>query len=109
MTVRDYLASRPVVAELEAMPTAIAPARRFGLAPAKGALVPGADADVVLVDPAATWTVAREDLLDRHRLSPFAGREPRGRVARTILRGRTVAIDGRVVGRPAGRVVRRGA
>ena len=41
----------------------------------------GADADLVLVDPAATWTVAREDLLDRHRLSPFVGRDaarPRG-------------------------------
>jgi allantoinase len=96
---------------LEALATlvAAAPARRFGLAPAKGALVAGADADVVLVDPAATWTVAREDLLDRHRLSPFAGRELRGRVVRTILRGRTVALDGRIVGAPSGRVVRRDA
>ena len=96
---------------IEALATllAVAPARRFALAPAKGAIVAGADADVVLVDPAATWTVAREDLLDRHRLSPFAGRELRGRVARTILRARTIAIDGRVVGPPAGRVVRRGA
>jgi dihydroorotase-like cyclic amidohydrolase len=33
---------------------------------------------------------------------------PAGRVARTILRGRTVARDGRVVGEPCGRVVRRG-
>ncbi len=86
-----------------------APAHRFGLAPAKGELAVGADADLVLLDPAATWTLAREDLLDRHRLSPFAGRELRGRVVRTILRGRTVALDGRVVGPPSGRVVRRGA
>jgi allantoinase len=86
-----------------------APAHRFGLAPAKGELAVGADADLVLLDPAATWTLRREDLLDRHRLSPFAGRELRGRVVRTILRGRTVALDGRVVGPPSGRVVRRGA
>jgi allantoinase len=88
---------------------AAAPARRFGLAPGKGALSVGADADVTLVDPAASWTIAREALLDRHRLSPFAGRTLRGRVVRTILRGRTVARDGRAVGEPAGRVVRRAA
>jgi allantoinase len=82
------------------------PARRFGLA-GKGALDVGADADVVLVDPAGTWTVAREDLLDRHRLSPFVGRRLRGRVVRTVLRGVTVALDGRLVGAPRGRVVRR--
>ena len=84
-----------------------APARRFGLA-RKGALAVGADADIVLLDPAGSWTVARDDLLDRHRLSPFAGRTLRGRVVRTILRGRTIALDGRVTGAPSGRVVRRG-
>jgi allantoinase len=86
-----------------------APARRFGLAPGKGALAVRADADIALLDPSAGWTVAREDLLDRHRLSPFAGRRLRGRVVRTILRGRTVARDGRIVAAPAGRVVRRAA
>ena len=88
---------------------AAAPARRFGLAPAKGALAVGADADVALIDPAGAWTVSREDLLDRHRLSPFVGRALRGRVVRTILRGRTVARDGRISGPPCGRVVRRAA
>jgi allantoinase len=83
-----------------------APARRFGLA-GKGALAVGGDADVVLVDPRGSWTVAREDLLDRHRLNPFVGRRLRGRVVRTVLRGVTVAVDGRVVGEPRGRVVRR--
>ena len=97
--------SPAVLAEL----LAAAPARRFGLAPGKGALGVGADADLALVDPAATWTIDRDDLLDRHRLSPFAGRTLRGRVVRTILRGRTIARDGRVVGEPCGRVVRRGA
>jgi dihydroorotase-like cyclic amidohydrolase len=71
----------------------------------KGAIAPGLDADLALLDPARSWRVAAEDLHDRHRLSPFAGRELRGRVVRTILRGRTVALDGQPVGEPAGRVV----
>jgi allantoinase len=56
----------------------------------KGAIAPGFDADLALVDPEAEWTVAPDTLLNRHRLSPFAGRALRGRVMRTVLRGRTV-------------------
>jgi len=94
------------VARLAAL-TAGVPAARFGLAPAKGTLEVGADADLVLLDPAQDWTIARSDLLDRHRLSPFVGRTLRGRVVRTLLRGRTIARDGRVAGEPTGRVLRR--
>ncbi|HWI74757.1 MAG TPA: allantoinase AllB [Baekduia sp.] len=88
--------------------TAAAPATRFGLAPAKGTLTEGADADLLLLDPAQNWTITRDDLLDRHRLSPFAGMTLRGRVVRTILRGQTIARDGQVVGDPIGRVLRPG-
>ena len=87
--------------------TAGAPAARFGLAPAKGTVAIGADADLLLLDPAQEWTIAREDLLDRHRLSPFVGRTLRGRVVRTLLRGTTIARDGQLVGEPIGRVLRR--
>ena len=73
---------------------AAAPARRFGLAPAKGRIEPGADADLVLVDPSASWTVRREGLHDPHRIGPYLGRRLRGRAVRTILRGRTIAVDG---------------
>ena len=42
--------------------TAAAPARLFGLAPRKGSLEPGADADIVLLDPKAKWIMGRETL-----------------------------------------------
>jgi allantoinase len=71
--------------------TSTGPARRLRLD--KGLHV-GADADLVLVDPEDTCA---PELHDRHRLSPFAGRPLRGRVARTILRGTTVFRDGRIV------------
>lgn len=80
------------------------PARRLRL-PGKGALAVGADADLALVDLAASGTVDPGALLQRHPLTPFAGRPLRARVARTLLRGRTVFADGRVTGEPSGRLV----
>ena len=59
----------------------------------------GADADLALIDPNRVWTVTADELLHTHRWTPFAGREVRGRVVRTILRGTTVyhgAADPRV-------------
>jgi allantoinase len=56
----------------------------------KGAIAPGFDADLAIVDPDAEWTVGPEHLWNRHRVSPFDGHTLRGRVIRTIVRGRTV-------------------
>jgi allantoinase len=56
----------------------------------KGAIAPGFDADFAIVDPDAEWTVGPQHLWNRHRMSPFIGRTLRGRVLRTIVRGRTV-------------------
>jgi allantoinase len=47
-----------------------------------------------------------DELEYRHPHSPFVGRALRGRVVRTLLRGSTVAVDGRSVGEPQGRFVR---
>jgi dihydroorotase len=81
-----------------------APATTYGLFPRKGSLRPGADADVVLVDPEATWTVRDDDVLSKAGWSPFAGRTLTGRAVRTYLRGTLAAQDGRVVAEPgAGR------
>jgi allantoinase len=73
--------------------TAGAPARLWQLAPTKGSLTPGADADIVLLDPQRTWTIDRAELLHTHRWSPFEGRAVQGRVVRTILRGTTIFRD----------------
>lgn len=83
-------------------------AARLGLGPRKGALAPGADADIALVDLGAAWTLSRDDLRDRHRLSPYVGRALRGRVARTLRRGQTIYREGRAAEGAGGRLIRPG-
>ena len=73
------------------------PARIFGLQRRKGGLRPGLDADLALLDLDAEWELQPEMLLSRSRLSPFVGRRFKGRVARTLVRGRTVFVDGEIV------------
>lgn len=90
---------------LLAQATASTVARRFRL-PAKGRIAPGYDADLALVDLDAGYTLTKDDLLDRHRQSPYIGRTFRGRVARTLLRGVTTVRDGKIAAAPAGRLVR---
>lgn len=80
------------------------PARLLGLRD-KGRLEVGADADLVLVASERT-VLGRDDLHDRHRQNPFVGRTFGCRVARTMLRGRTI-WDGECFGPPCGRLSRR--
>ena len=80
-------------------------ARRFGL-PQKGRLAVGADADLALVDLAHSVTLQPDDLHYRHRHSPYVGRTLHGRLVRTILRGTTVFLDGKIVAAPLGRLLR---
>lgn len=80
---------------------------RFNLPPQKGGIKIGADADLALVQLQAEHTVQAEDLFQRHRLSPYLGRRPRGSVVRTMAAGRTVFLNGDIVAdKPAGRLIK---
>ncbi len=81
-------------------------ARRFNLPEAKGRIAVGADADLALVDLNQTFEVQAAELFYRHAQTPYLGRRLRGRVVRTILRGRTVFNDGKIVAQPTGRLIR---
>jgi allantoinase len=96
--------NRALPLALIAQVTAEYVAQRFRLS-GKGMLAIGADADLALVDLGATTTLQPEDLFYRHPHSPYVGRQLRGRIVRTVLRGRTVYRDGKIVSNPIGRLV----
>lgn len=75
-----------------------APARIFGLYPQKGAIRRGADADLVVIDPDASWTIEPERLHTRSDYSLWAGRVIRGKPVTTLVRGRPVLLDGEACG-----------
>jgi allantoinase len=78
----------------------------FGLPEEKGAIRVGADADLALTDLKGSFSIQRDELLDRHRQSPYVGRKLTAKVVQTILRGQTIFKDGKITGKPAGRLVK---
>jgi allantoinase len=87
--VRRGLGSRAGIEQLGRW-MASRPAQLAGLQAHKGAFTVGADADIVIFDPDAEWTVAPEHLHFRHKLSPYLGAKLRGLVQETWLRGAPV-------------------
>jgi len=76
------------------------PARIFGLYPQKGVLEKGADADVVVFDPALRHTLKGENQHTKAGYTLFEGRECLGRPVLTVQRGRVVLDRDRLVARP---------
>ena len=69
-------------------------AKIMGLYPRKGAIAPGADADICVLDPSKRFTIARE-MLHEQDYSPWEGHEVHAWPAITVLRGKVVVEDGR--------------
>ncbi len=84
------------------------PARIFGVYPKKGALLPGSDADMVIVDLDEEWTLSADQMFSKHKHCPYVGMHFKGQVERTIVRGTTVYQDGEILVKPGfGKLVRR--
>lgn len=74
------------------------PARLFGLSHRKGTLAPGADADIILVDPKARQKVDFKTHSPNVCPSPLEGESLAGWPLVTVSRGEVVWRDGRVTG-----------
>jgi dihydroorotase-like cyclic amidohydrolase len=72
-------------------------AKLYGIYPTKGALAPGSDADMILVDMNREWTMGVESLKCSSDYCLWEGRRVKGRVVKTFVRGRLVAEDGELV------------
>jgi dihydropyrimidinase len=70
--------------------TATAPARIFGLSHSKGSVKPGLDADILLWDPAASYTISAATQRMATDYSMFEGWQVRGNAAKVFSRGELV-------------------
>ena len=71
------------------------PARVFGLD--AGTLTMGKAADITIFDPDLEWTVDEKDFYTKGTHSPFVGRHLRGKAVMTMVDGRIVMKDGKVI------------
>lgn len=76
--------------------TASRPADILGFAYCKGQIAPGLDADLVILDPQATWTAEATWPDSRITMTPYEGKKFQVRVTRTLVRGKTV-WDGQAI------------
>lgn len=84
------------------------PARLFGLYPRKGAMLPGSDADLVVVDLEKEWILSADHLFNKNKHSPYVGYAFRGSVECTIVRGEMVYHHGQIQVQPGfGQLLRR--
>lgn len=84
------------------------PAKLYGLFPEKGIIAEGSDADIVIIDPEASYTIRVSNQISRADYSNYEGLCVQGRIEKVLLRGELVAENGRVVSENRGRFLKRG-
>jgi allantoinase len=83
------------------------PAKFIGAANRKGKIAIGYDADLVVWNPSASMVVKKEDILFRHKISPYIGERLNGVVQQTIVNGNTVYKNSQVINKQKGQVILR--
>lgn len=78
--------------------TSTNPAKMVGLYPQKGALTPGADADIVVFDPEYRGTITHANSYEGTDYATYEGFEKRGIADKVYLRGQLMAERGELVG-----------
>jgi dihydropyrimidinase len=84
------------------------PAKLYGMYPRKGVIAAGADADLVIYDPAADHELHASDMAGKAGYTPYEGFPIRGGIQQVWLRGQLVAERGNLVNHPLGKYIPRG-
>src|SRR5687767_1130578 len=88
--------------------TSASPAKIFGMFPKKGTIAPGSDADIVIFDPEATWTISKKTHHMDVDYNPYEGRTVTGVTETVLSRGRVIIDKGTFTGKAgAGSFLRR--
>jgi len=82
--------------------SAVNPAKAFGLWPVKGRIAPGAHADIAVVDMNREEVVQAAALHSRGKITPFEGWPVKGVPIHTLVRGRFVQRDRKLVAEARG-------
>src|ERR1700682_5523355 len=86
------------------------PARLFGLYPRKGTIAPGSDADIVIWDPSAEYTISAKTHHMRVDYSMFEGWNVKGNARTVLSRGEVIVDRNQYFGRPGrGQFLKRAA
>jgi dihydropyrimidinase len=88
--------------------TSTSPAKIFGLFPRKGTIAVGSDADIVIFNPNAEWTISVENHHMRADYNPYEGRTVKGQAETVLSRGELVIDERTLVATPGrGQYLRR--
>lgn len=82
------------------------PAALLGLGESKGRIAPGYDADLVVVDPKHSTTLAARSMRSRQKHGSLEGLKVSFAISSVYLRGVPVYANGRLSARPSGRMVK---
>ncbi len=75
-------------------------AKFLGIYPKKGCLLPGSDADIVLIDPKSEFKMTEEYLLTKTKQSMFLGKKFKGEIQATFCRGELIIEKGTPLSKP---------
>ncbi len=84
-------------------------AKEYGMYPQKGVIQAGSDADIVVWDPSARWTIRASEQTQNVDYTPYEGMDVCGRAERVYLHGVLAAKDGHVVAGGHGQFISRKA